>query len=362
MLVLAGHPLDTIKVRMQAGEYPTMSSAFRGVCSGRAMVFDPATRTMVVDPSSPVLSVRQRVASLYRGASLLLVLQGFYSATLFGLNGIVRTLLTPYFPDAKSPNSQSGNAPQLQQQPLARVLAAAIVTAPIHTALMTPMDVVKVRLQALHKDGAYGGPIDCVRRMLRGEGAPTPTGVGAAAATTSAAGKGGAVRLARIKGLFAGYGAYAAVRTVGFGPYFVTFEAVKNALTCTGSSADGSKGPLFHHDNPLVPIIGGSCAGVAYWIAAFPLDTIKTTLQLSRSPLWDGHSRRAGAVGGVALPRMGYAEALRFILTDGNRRAKYSPRLLYRGFSVAMVRAMPTNAAMFWGFTETEKCLIRNGW
>ena len=83
---------------MQAGEYRTMRSAFRCVCSGRAMVFDPATRSMVLDPSSSVLSVRQRVASLYRGASLLLLLQGFFSSTLCGLNGIFRALLTPYIP------------------------------------------------------------------------------------------------------------------------------------------------------------------------------------------------------------------------------------------------------------------------
>lgn len=309
LLVGTSHPWDTIKTRVQAGEFRNVREAFRVTVLGSG-----------VTPG-------RRIATLYRGATLPISLQGFYTASLFALNQSMQILV--------SPQGHRWDAPL----PLDRVILAAIIVAPIHTLLMTPMDNIKTRLQAIYRLSQYKGPLQCVRKVILEEGN---------------IGSGG------IKALWSGYLAFAAVRTVGFGPYFATFELTKSFLT-QPNVANGQR-QLLAIDSSLVPLIGGSCAGVAYWVPAYPFDIIKTTVQLSRAPMWEGHARRniVTAAGHQNAP-MSYTEAISFVLTNGTRSQKYSPIHLYRGFGAAIARAVPANAALWFGVKETDKFLTKNG-
>ena len=100
------------------------------------------------------------------------------------------------------------------------------------------------------------------------------------------------------------------------------------------------------------------------WTAVFPFDTIKSVVQTGALP---GSGPTGGSSpllrpGGVAplvvaerLPAKpgrppSFSASLRAVLTHGGgvRRG------LYRGWSAAVMRAFPANAALFWGVHTAE--------
>ena len=101
----------------------------------------------------------------------------------------------------------------------------------------------------------------------------------------------------------------------GTAVWFGTYEAVVRASTHKR-----------HESPPAAIVIGaGGLAGAAYWVAIYPIDTVKTTQQTA-------------APGTV--PR-GFLSTLRSIFAAGGIRA------LYAGMAPTLVRAFPSNAATF---------------
>jgi len=107
--------------------------------------------------------------------------------------------------------------------------------------------------------------------------------------------------------------------------YFVSYEYLKYKLTPKDSSGPGVFGTLF----------AGGMAGIMNWVAALPIDTLKTKLQVAE----------AGK----------YPHGIRSVFVEVVKNEGITS--LYRGFIPVMIRAFPANAALFLGYETALKFL-----
>jgi len=81
-------------------------------------------------------------------------------------------------------------------------------------------------------------------------------------------------------------------------------------------------------------LLSGSCGGISYWLACYPLDVIKSRVQLSNSP-----PRRG----------LGYIPAeLKAVVREQGFVG------LYRGLTPSLIRSVPAAAATFFMFEKTR--------
>jgi solute carrier family 25 carnitine/acylcarnitine transporter 20/29 len=111
--------------------------------------------------------------------------------------------------------------------------------------------------------------------------------------------------------------------------YFGSYEYIKYQLTPEGKSGPNVLGTLF----------AGGMAGIFNWIAALPVDTLKSKLQVA--------------------PEGKYPNGIRSVFADVVRTEGFQS--LFRGLGPVMIRAFPANAACFLGYESTIKFLNHLG-
>lgn len=162
------------------------------------------------------------------------------------------------------------------------------------------MELVKTRLQLQNETSVpirtmqtykmikpkYAGPVDCAKQIFLHEGG--------------------------IRGLSKGLGTTLLRDAPGIGVYFTSYEYLHRFV-----SKDTASGP-----STSAILMAGGMAGVVSWIACYPLDVVKSRVQ--------GGSTSAGFV--ETTVRMYRQEGL---------------RSFFRGVNAAVIRAYPTNAAIF---------------
>jgi hypothetical protein len=89
--------------------------------------------------------------------------------------------------------------------------------------------------------------------------------------------------------------------------------------------------------------LAGGAAGSTAWAVIFPLDVVKTRMQVDKLL----HAEPAAGTPG----RHGMIHTARLIFREGGVRA------FYRGVWPAILRAFPANAALFWGVELTTYAL-----
>lgn len=167
--------------------------------------------------------------------------------------------------------------------------------------------------------GLLASPVECavdlvkVKMQVGGAGAGAPTNSFAMARHLVASyGVGGV-----FQGLFA-----TALRNVPANAcYFGAYKTMLNAMSPDDGQPPAAAGIL----------AAGAVAGVAYWTLSYPLDFLKSRVQADHS---DSSKREFRS----------YADTVRSSLADGGVRA------LFRGFTVTLLRAVPANAACFYGY------------
>jgi solute carrier family 25 carnitine/acylcarnitine transporter 20/29 len=93
--------------------------------------------------------------------------------------------------------------------------------------------------------------------------------------------------------------------------------------------------------NPtLATLLAGGLAGVANWIVAIPIDTLKSNLQVSTTP---GN----------------YPHGIRSVWKE-MRLNREPVTSLFRGLTPALLRAFPSNAACFLGYETAMNFLVRD--
>jgi solute carrier family 25 (mitochondrial carnitine/acylcarnitine transporter), member 20/29 len=231
-LVLAGHPFDTIKVRMQSEG--SASKRFNGV-------IDCVTKTVK----------HEGMRGLYKGMGAPLAMTGGINSILFGTQfNIVSEFV-----------KQRGGVPGEDKPTLQETMKAAVISGAFISIFVTPMEGVKARLQVQYNDGtissssnsskklnySYNGPIDCAKKVYRNVGI--------------------------VKGIYRGWLTVTLSRMCNFS-YFGGYFYISNALVKMVNRDDNGNEPL----PPWAAVCAGGSAGCCYWLTCYPIDVVKNKL------------------------------------------------------------------------------------
>ncbi|KAL6058806.1 Mitochondrial carnitine/acylcarnitine carrier protein [Balamuthia mandrillaris] len=277
-LVFAGHPLDTIKVRLQTMPKPA---------PGQAPLFTGAL-------DCAVKTVKQEgIKGLYKGMGSPLTGVPPIYAVVFGAYGASKRFLQKSADDPLS---------------LGNIFLAGCITGVATTAITAPVELIKARLQIQYAQpkgtaALYNGPVDCARKIAKTNG---------------------------VSGLFRGSVATLWRDVPGSGAYFAANEWVKRMFIPPGGTAK-DVGPL-----PL--LLAGGCAGVANWLAIFPIDLIKSRVQTDLS-------------GKYAHGHRGMYQVFCEVVAESGWRG------LFKGIGPCLLRSFPANAACFTGYEFAMRLL-----
>lgn len=217
--VLAGHPLDTIKVRLQ-----TMPVPAAGQKPQYAGTLDCAKQTIA----------REGFRGLYKGMSAPMTgVAPIFAMSFFGF-GLGKRL------QQTSPDEELNNT---------QLFAAGAFSGIFTTTVMAPGERIKCLLQ-IQQGGTgpqkYNGMVDCAKQLYAEGG---------------------------IRSIYKGAFATLLRDVPASGMYFLTYEYVKKAMAPKeGETQDPSK-------RLLVTIFAGGMAGIANWAIGMPADVLKSRLQ-----------------------------------------------------------------------------------
>nr|XP_005483659.1 solute carrier family 25 member 48 [Zonotrichia albicollis] len=221
--VVAGHPLDTVKTRLQAGQgYGNTLKC--------------------------VLTVyrNESLTGFFKGMSFPLASIGIYSSVVFGVFSNTQRFLS------QLRHGDPAAAPSLGDMTLASLVAGVI-----SVGIGTPVELVKIRLQMQTQpytkanikqnstapgSSVYRGSIHCFRTILQKEGIP---------------------------GIYRGNVAMLLRDVPGYCAYFVPY-----AMFCDWITPHGSIAP-----NPFAIWMAGGVAGAVSWAVCTPMDVVKSRLQ-----------------------------------------------------------------------------------
>ncbi|KAI9223211.1 mitochondrial carrier domain-containing protein [Blastocladiella britannica] len=314
--VLVGSPLDVVKVRLQTAvaASATMVPLANGGGGGTVLVTPPTATTTSTWNMVSALVRREGVTSLFRGvaspvlgvAAMNSVLFMSYSNALSAVQGW------------KSSSSASSSARGSSYPPsIADVSLAGLAAGFACFTISTPTELIKCRAQVIRssKSAASQPPFRLVLHpTLASWTLPAHNSLAVAARVLTTRGptgfyRGGLITLLR--------------DSPGYAVYFAGYEGLKHALARgTGRSAA---------DDRAVQFWAGGGAGVLSWASIYPLDVIKSRIQVTDAPLVG--SLRAGFQESVAVARTMLREE--------------GARVFFRGMQPALVRAFYVNAVTF---------------
>jgi len=313
--VAVGQPLDTIKVKLQT--YPRLYA------SALACGFNTLKTEGLI--------------GLYAGTGPALVANIAEDAVLFLSYGAVQRFVVKYLnkdvlerdalastPDLISTSnltshSSDENAAILRLTPLQNACAGSVASVSCGMAL-TPVELVKCRLQALQETQAW----------QRAQGLKVDKSVGSLRMTARI------MREEGVTAIFKGLEASLVRKIIGYFFFFGCYEYTRDAFVGTSlSSAAQSKDAI----GALPTIIAGGVGGVAHWIPSYPIDTVKSRIQVLYT--------------GPESPPHFVKVLLDVVKTEGIGS-------LYRGIGPTLLRTFPATGALFYAMEETKKFLHAN--
>ncbi|XP_042503368.1 mitoferrin-like [Macadamia integrifolia] len=279
---MAMFPVDTLKTRMQ----------MLGATSTAASSAPYPTQTLHHPRFGRFLASIIRTEGplgLYRGIGAMGLGAGPAHAVYFSVYEVCKEKL-------------GGNLPG--HHPLVHA-ASGVVATTASDAVLTPMDVVKQRLQL--RSSPYGGVKDCVVKMLREEG---------------------------LKAFYASYRTTIVMNAPFTAVHFATYEAVKKVLNEV--SPENAR-----EERLLVHITAGGAAGALAGAVTTPLDVVKTRLQCQ------------GVGGADTFSSSSIRMALKQIVS------KEGPQALLQGLKPRILFHAPA-AAICWSTYEAMKNFLQH--
>ncbi|KAI9567092.1 mitochondrial carrier domain-containing protein [Boletus coccyginus] len=280
--LLVAHPFDTVKTRLQN---PVIYSKYKST----------------LDAFSTIIK-EERFMGLYKGVVSPL-------ATCAFMNGLV---FSSYKFFMRAQLDDPASVPSLTQVGLAGT-GCGIVT----SLIASPTELIKIRQQnVLANDPANASAAKVAMTIFKQHG---------------------------IRGLYRGLTA-TALRDTGYGTYFLTYEATCRyfkPLSAQPSEADHSS-LLSEIDSEASSMpwsalfLAGGLAGIAGWVATFPMDLVKTRMQ----------SAEPSATNVTAAKPT--ADPYRTILsTVTNSYRAEGTKVFFRGLTPTLIRSVPVNVATF---------------
>ncbi|KAJ3343110.1 Nucleolar RNA helicase 2 [Gonapodya sp. JEL0774] len=245
---------------------------------------------------------------------------------------------------ARTPEHQAPHSPPyVPPATYLQVFLAGSFSGTINAAVTTPMELVKCRLQASTSTNVSKGPGWPANSKLQHK-----WGGRTADVIRDVIHKSGP------RGLYRGAAVTILRDGPGYGAYFAAFDMVVDVL---GGRWRGWLGDGLHHDTSYSTddvatwqiVLAGGFAGVVGWAVTYPLDVVKTRIQSTYVP--DGHGTRQGhrvqGTGVLSMIRTIYS-------TEGIRS-------FFAGLSPTLIRAVPVNAATFYGEREILRGPVTTG-
>ncbi|KAL8709257.1 MAG: hypothetical protein Q9220_006000 [cf. Caloplaca sp. 1 TL-2023] len=283
------YPFDTIKVRLQTQPHPPIYTG--PLDCFRQSLFSP----------------EGGLRSLYRGVSAPLLGAAVETSSLFFSYRIAQSALQTLFPTLPQ-----GKGEKL---PLSALVACGAISGAATSLLLTPIELVKCKLQYPVTTSRPGGSTRQYRH-------PTPLQV-----------VGSVFRNHGLLGLWRGQLGTLIRETGGSAAWFGCYEGVLSLLSShhspspATSSRASSSSPLYHQ------LLAGAAAGVSYNFVFFPADTIKSRMQTEES--------LAATTGGKKPIQS------RFWGCGVELWRQQGLRGLYRGCGITVARAAPSSAVIF---------------
>uniref|UniRef100_A0A8B9J9P7 Si:dkey-150i13.2 n=1 Tax=Astyanax mexicanus TaxID=7994 RepID=A0A8B9J9P7_ASTMX len=224
-LLFAGHPLDTIKVRLQT--QPKASGPQYVIYTG---TYDCLRKTVS----------REGVLGLYKGMGAPLAgVAPMMAISFFGF-GLGKQLLQS---DPSVPHTYT------------QIYLAGMLAGVFTTVIVAPGERIKCLLQVQSSAGQlkYAGPMDCAVRLYKEQG---------------------------IRSVYKGT-VLTLIRDVpSSGLYFLTYEYLKHVLTPEGQSVQQLSTPRI--------LLAGGTAGILNWVIALPPDVLKSNFQTAADGRYKG--------------------------------------------------------------------------
>lgn len=336
--LLAGHPFDTVKTRLQAQPAPSIDTASTASTSSKLLSSSSSSSGAWLQYSATSVS-HQNAASAPAGHAATLTLSHPASSTCRGIRvslptyrsatdafriiikeeriwGLYKGVTFPMLGVAIMNASIFGLyniSLRYQQQhhlfgdhPIAQAFVAGMLSGLGSSMITSPIDLIKIREQmdtSSRKKTTWG----VLRHVVRTEGVS--------------------------KGVFRGW-CTTAVRDLGYGPYFASYELLNASIrSYTGK-------PLTNVDMA----VSGALAGVVAWLSTFWADVIKTKIQAS--------TRFDDSPGKRSL----------FWATARETYASGGWRAFFVGVGPTVLRALPVNAVLFVTYEATKDLLISRGY
>ncbi|CAM4612791.1 unnamed protein product [Leuciscus chuanchicus] len=230
--VIVGHPLDTVKTRLQAG------NGYKNTLHCIVSIYK-----------------KENVTGFFKGLSFPLVSITLYNSVVFGIFSNTQRLISRYrYGDSRHPCS------------MLDLTVASMLTGLVSVGVGAPVDLVKIRLQmqaqpvlaenfniagngsvplrsmGIQSQSMYRGPLHCISSVLENEG---------------------------IQGLYRGAGAMILRDIPGYTLYFIPYT-----LFCNWLNPDDTGTP-----HPCSIWLAGGLAGSISWVTATPTDVVKSRLQ-----------------------------------------------------------------------------------
>lgn len=276
--VVAGYPFDTLRIRIQQPAGP----ATNGSRPSAIALFRSIMRS-------------EGPAAFYRGMAAPLASVAFQNAMAFQVYAVL----------SRACDSNNNDEPPSYKS----VALGGFGTGALQSLLLSPVELIKIRLQLQTVDGRRHhrqcdseGPLMIAKRILQTEGLP---------------------------GIYRGFSITILRDAPAHGVYFWTYEYTRERMHpgCR-KSADESFGTM---------LIAGGLAGVASWVCCYPLDVVKSRLQAqSQSP-----QRYNGIID---------------CFRKSVKEEGYS--VLWRGLGTAITRAFVVNGAIFSAYELALRFLV----
>jgi hypothetical protein len=283
------YPLDVLRTKMQSASILASSSSSAS-----------ATAAASRGPLQVLKHTLEHggVRALYTGLTLPLAAQAIYKGTVFTVNNVMQTTIIDY---RTWENHKTGILRKGQLQDWDRFWCGAVAGGVNAALFVTPVEFIRNQLIAQHTKLADGGPK-----------------VGGASAIKQFAGSWDVVRHSMrqqgVAALWRGVSWSIYRDTLGCGCFFYAMAWTQHQLTEPGEQP-----------GMTATIVSGGVAGLSFWVASLPLDTIKTWVQssdlnttVSAQSAVEKIYRNSGAVGVV--------------------------QQLFRGWQVAYTRGIPSAA------------------
>ena len=282
--VIVGHPLDTLKVRVQ-----NSTSASLSIVSS--------------------ITEFGGFSSLFRGMGAPLSAAAVINAIVFSSYGLGSKFWDAYLVD---PNAAASNddddSTTPSHDPWQKSMTCGAFAGLVQCVVICPMEHVKCRIQVQHgfgsPDNLYSGPWQATKRIATQHG---------------------------LTRLYQGWWSTVFREVPAFGLYFAVYDYMKdsvNRILARQAGVDDLDASTMTHTHTWVAsACAGGIAGSVTWGVVYPVDVIKTKVQTSPldTPLRDLSIYRVGAS---------------IVQQHGWRR-------LFRGLGITLIRAFPVNGTIF---------------